>query len=138
MAFKSAKFVRFRIGSAIYRFMNVTYDDEAGVIDTTNSESDGYFETEDSGHQKLVINLSGGYDYGAGPVAALTPGALVSSVKLYLYAPDAGSLPATPDYTCATMRVQSNRGRGDTSSPQAKVELDVSLVSHGPYTRPTN
>ncbi len=130
MASISAKNVRVRINGAIHRIDTLEITDEAGELDTTDSESGGWGEVEDTGIQDSYVTFDGNYNVGGAPLVNFYPGALLTNVIVYL-----GTTLAEPKYTYAAFRVLSARVSSQTRG--GKVRIQLRGKNHGIYTRPT-
>ncbi len=121
--------VRFGAGSATHKITALDIDDEAGEVETTNSESSGFYESEDSGIRMLTVRLDGDYDVGAAPLTNLAPGTTISTLVLYL-----NGTAGQPFYSIATFRILNAKVGGET---KGKVKFSLMGKATGTFSRPT-
>ena len=131
MAIISGKNIKVRYGATptAHKVTSLNIEDEAGEIDTTNSESGGYGEVDDAGIVGATVRLEGDYDVGAAPLVDLAPGNLIEPLTIYL-----NGLSSQPNYVFTSFRViRCTTG----AEVKGKVKFSLYGKSNGSFTRPT-
>jgi hypothetical protein len=122
--------VRFGAGPTTHKITMLDINDDGGEIDTTNSESAGFYESEDSGISTLTVRMDGDYNVSGSPLVNFAPGSLVATVKLYL-----NGTAGQPFYDIPSFRVISVSLSGEV---KGKIKFSITGKSNGTYTRPTS
>lgn len=132
MAFtpRSAKNAKVRIGAATFTAKVWNVVNKSDKLDTTNFESGGY-ETSTFGIESAEVSIEADWDGAANPFdspPALTPGASVSTVKLYL------NDTTGPYWSFPTLNLfEANC----TANVRETLKISIKGSGHGTFVRPT-